>query len=47
MIVPVFASSVYELTQSFAFSLIITIATLVITALTLVGGSSKTEVVQP
>ncbi len=47
MIGPVFASSVYDLTQSFAVSLIITSATLVITALTLVGGYSKKEVVQP
>ena len=37
---PMFASSVYDLTQSFAVSLIITSATLVITAMTLVGGSS-------
>ena len=47
MIGPVFASSVYDLTQSFAGSLIITSATLIITAITLVGASSKKECVQP
>lgn len=47
MIGPVFASSVYDLTQSFAVSLIITSATLIITAITLVGASSKKERVQP
>ena len=47
MIGPVFASSVYDLTQSFAVSLIITSATLIITAMMLVGGSSRKEVVQP
>ena len=47
MIGPVFASSVYDLTQSFAVSLIITSATLIITAMTLVGASSKKERVQP
>ncbi len=47
MIGPVFASSVYDLTQSFAVSLIITSATLIITAMTLVGASSKKEFVQP
>jgi hypothetical protein len=46
MIGPVFASSVYDLTHSFAVSLIITSAILVITAMTLVGGSFKKEVVQ-
>lgn len=44
---PVFASAVYDLTQSFAVSLIITSAVLIITAMTLVGGSSRKEVVQP
>ncbi len=43
---PVFASAVYVLTQSFAVSLIITSATLAITAMTLVGASSKKEIVQ-
>ncbi len=47
MIGPVFASSVYDLTQSFAVSLIITSATLIITAMTLMGGSAKKEGVQP
>jgi len=47
MIGPVFASSVYDLTQSFAVSLIMTSATLIITAMTLMGGSSKKEGVQP
>ncbi len=47
MIGPVFASSVYGLTQSFAVSLIIASATLIITAMTLVGGLSKKEAVQP
>ena len=47
MIGPVFAGSVYGLTQSFAVSLIITSAILVITAITLIGGSSNNEVVQP
>ena len=47
MIGPVFASSVYDLTQSFAVSLIITSATLIITAMILVGASSKKEIVQP
>ena len=47
MIGPVFASSVYDLTQSFAVSLIITSAILVITAMTLVGASSKNEFAQP
>jgi len=46
MIGPVFASSIYDLTQSFAVSLIITSAILVITAMTLVGALSKKEVVQ-
>jgi len=46
MIGPVFASSVYDLTQSFAVSLIIASAVLIITAMTLVGGSSRKEVVQ-
>ena len=36
-----------DLTQSFAVSLIITSAVLIITAMTLVGGSSRKEVVQP
>jgi predicted MFS family arabinose efflux permease len=47
MIGPVFASSVYDLTQSFAVSLVIASVTLIITAMTLVGGSSKKELVQP
>ncbi len=47
MIGPVFASSVYHLTQGFTVSLIITSATLIITAMTLVDGSSNKEVVQP
>ena len=47
MIGPVFASSVYDLTQSFAVSLIITSATLIITAITLVGASSKKGYGQP
>ncbi len=47
MIGPVFASSVYDLTQSFAVSLIITSTTLIITAMALVGASSKKEFVQP
>ncbi len=47
MIGPVFAGFVYDLTQSFAVSLIITSATLIITAMTLMGGFSKKEVVQP
>ncbi len=46
MIGPVFASSVYDLTQSFAVSLIITSAILVITAMILVGAFSKKELVQ-
>ncbi len=44
---PVFASSVYNLTQSFAVSLIITSATLIITAMTLMAGFSKKEAAQP
>ena len=47
MIGPVFASSVYDLTQSFAVSLIITSAILVITAMILVGASSEKELAQP
>ncbi len=47
MIGPVFAGSLYDLTQSFAVSLIITSAILIITAMTLVGGSSRNEAVQP
>ena len=47
MIGPVFASAVYDLTQSFAVSLIIASAALILTALTLVGGSSRKEAVQP
>ena len=46
MIGPVFASSAYDLTQSFAVSLIITSAILVVTAMTLMVGSFKKEVVQ-
>jgi hypothetical protein len=46
MIGPVFASTVHDLTQSFAVSLIISSATLIITAMILVGGSSKKEVFQ-
>ena len=42
---PVFAGAVYGLTQSFAVSLIITSAILVITAMTLMGASSKNEIV--
>ena len=44
---PVFASSVYGLTQSFAVSLIITSAILIITAMTLMAGFSKKEAAQP
>ena len=47
MIGPVFASFVYGLTQSFAVSLIVASAILIITAMTLVGVSSKKEVFQP
>ena len=47
MIGPMFASSVYDLTRSFAASLIITSALLVITAMTLVGAFSKKELVRP
>lgn len=47
MIGPVFASAVYGLTQSFAVSLVLASATLIITAMTLVGASSRKEVVQP
>lgn len=46
MIGPVFASTVYDLTQSFAVSLIVTSAVLGITATTLVGAFPKKEVVQ-
>ncbi len=41
MIGPVFASSVYNLTQSFAVSLVITSAALIITAVTLAGGATE------
>ena len=47
MIGPVFAGSIHDLTQSFAVALIITSVLLIITAATLLGGSSKREVVQP
>ena len=47
MIGPVFARSVHDLTQSFAVSLIITSAILVITAMVLVGASSEKELAQP
>ncbi len=47
MIGPVFAGFVHGLTQSFAVSLVITSAALIITAMTLVGGSSRKEVVRP
>ena len=47
MIGPVFASFVHDLTQSFAVSLIITSAILVITAMILVGASSEKELAQP
>ena len=47
MIGPVFASSVYDLTQSFSVSLIIASAILVITAMTLVRASSRKAAVQP
>ena len=47
MIGPVFAGAIHDLTQSFAVALIITSALLIITAATLLGGSSKREVVQP
>jgi len=43
MIGPVFASSIYQLTQSFSISLALTSMALVITALTLMGGSSNEE----
>ncbi|NQU62564.1 MAG: YbfB/YjiJ family MFS transporter [Rhodospirillales bacterium] len=46
MIGPVFAGTVYGLTQSFAVSLVITSATLVISAMVLAGRTSKKEVVQ-
>ncbi len=47
MIGPVFASSIYDLTQSFAVCLTITSATLIITAMALVVAVSKKEVLQP
>ena len=47
MIGPVFASSIHDLTQSFAVSLIATSMTLIVTAITLVGGASAKEVVRP
>jgi predicted MFS family arabinose efflux permease len=47
MIGPVFASSVHDLSQSFAVSLAITCAALVVTAITLAGGSPEKEVVRP
>ena len=40
---PVFASSVYDLTQSFAVSLVVTAAALIITAMTLVDRSPMAE----
>ncbi len=46
MIGPMFASSIYDLTQSFAVSLIIASVILILTAMTLVGGLSKKETVQ-
>ena len=42
---PVFASSIYDLTQSFAIPLVITSAALIVTAMTLVGGSAGKEVI--
>ena len=47
MIGPVFSGFIHDLTQSFAVALIITSALLIITPATLLGGSSKSEVVQP
>jgi len=47
MIGPLFASFVHELTKSFATSLIFASATLILTAILLLRGSSKTEIVQP
>ncbi len=44
---PVFASSIYDLTQSFSVSLVVTSATLIITAMTLMGGSPRREIVKP
>lgn len=46
MIGPVFASSVYDLTQGFAVSLAVTSAALIVTAITLVAGSSEKKVVE-
>ena len=46
MIGPVFAGFVYGLTQSFAVSLIIASATLILTAMMLIGGLSRKESVQ-
>jgi hypothetical protein len=46
MIGPVFASSVYGLTQSFAPFLIIASILLILTAMTLVGGLSKKQAIQ-
>ena len=43
MIGPVLAGAVYDLTESFAVSLVITSAILIVTAVILVGGSSKKE----
>lgn len=43
MIGPVFASSIYDLTQSFSASLVLTSIALVATALALLGGSSGRE----
>ncbi len=47
MIGPMFASFVYDLTQSFAVPLIIASVTLIITAMTLIGASSKKECARP
>ena len=43
---PVFASSVYDLTQSFSVSLVMTSAALVMTAMTLLGSSAKLATVR-
>jgi len=47
MIGPVFASVVHDLTQGFAVSLIVASAMLILSAITLVGGVSRNEAVQP
>jgi predicted MFS family arabinose efflux permease len=43
---PLFASSVYDMTRSFSISLVITSVALVITAMTLLGGSAKLATVR-